>query len=129
MHDADATLTESEIAKATLDLARTGIYVEPTSAQAAAAFAKLLETGTITPDQTTVLVHYGKDNTHLQEPYWAEPHTAKPAAFFPVGVNPPWNQPQVTFLALSRFPMFVPVVTPSGKEFSLAAWLLLEQSS
>jgi threonine synthase len=53
------TLTESEIAKATLDLARIGIYVEPTSAQAAAAFVKLLETGTITPEQTTVLVLTG----------------------------------------------------------------------
>ena len=53
------TLTEAEIAKATLDLARIGIYVEPTSAQAAAAFAKLLETGTITPEQTTVLVMTG----------------------------------------------------------------------
>jgi threonine synthase len=53
------TLTEAEIAGATLDLARTGIYVEPTSAQAAAAFAKLLETGTITPEQTTVLVLTG----------------------------------------------------------------------
>ena len=36
-----------------------GIYVEPTSAQAAAAFGKLLETGTITPEQTTVLVMTG----------------------------------------------------------------------
>ncbi|MDB5400731.1 MAG: threonine synthase [Acetobacteraceae bacterium] len=53
------TLTEQEIAKATLDLARSGIYVEPTSAQAAAAFAKLLETGTISPEQTTVLVMTG----------------------------------------------------------------------
>jgi threonine synthase len=53
------TLTEAEIAKATLDLARVGIYVEPTSAQVAAAFAKLLETGTITPEQTTVLVMTG----------------------------------------------------------------------
>jgi threonine synthase len=53
------TLTEEEIARATLDLARTGIYVEPTSAQAAAAFGKLLETGTITPEQTTVLVMTG----------------------------------------------------------------------
>ena len=53
------TLTEAEIARATLDLARMGIYVEPTSAQAAAAFAKLLETGTITPGQTTVLVMTG----------------------------------------------------------------------
>jgi len=53
------TLTEAEIGRATLDLARTGIYVEPTSAQAAAAFGKLLETGTIAPDQTTVLVLTG----------------------------------------------------------------------
>jgi threonine synthase len=53
------TLTEKEIAEATLDLARVGIYVEPTSAQVAAAFAKLLATGTITPEQTTVLVMTG----------------------------------------------------------------------
>jgi threonine synthase len=53
------TLTEREIAEATLDLARVGIFVEPTSAQVAAAFGKLLETGTITPEQTTVLVMTG----------------------------------------------------------------------
>jgi threonine synthase len=52
-------LTEAEIGAATLDLARIGIYVEPTSAQAAAAFAKLLAAGTITPEQTTVLVLTG----------------------------------------------------------------------
>jgi threonine synthase len=52
-------LTEQEIANATLDLARTGIYVEPTSAQAVGAFAKLLQTGTITHDQTTVIVMTG----------------------------------------------------------------------
>ena len=52
-------LTEQEIANATLDLARTGIYVEPTCAQVAAAFAKLLQTGTITHEQTTVLVMTG----------------------------------------------------------------------
>jgi threonine synthase len=52
-------LSEAEIAEATLGLARAGIYVEPTSAQAAAAFGKLLETGTITPEQTTVLVMTG----------------------------------------------------------------------
>jgi threonine synthase len=33
--------------------------VEPTSAQVAAAFAKLLETGTVRPEQTTVLVLTG----------------------------------------------------------------------
>jgi threonine synthase len=53
------TLTEDEIARATLDLAGMGVYVEPTCAQAAAAFGKLLETGTITPEQTTVLVMTG----------------------------------------------------------------------
>jgi threonine synthase len=52
-------LSEEEIAAATLDLARIGIYVEPTSAQAAAAFRKLLAAGTITPEQTTVLVLTG----------------------------------------------------------------------
>lgn len=53
------TLTEQEIAAATLDLAKGGIYVEPTCAQAAAAFGKLLETGTIAPEQTTVIVLTG----------------------------------------------------------------------
>ncbi|HJS86858.1 MAG TPA: pyridoxal-phosphate dependent enzyme [Acetobacteraceae bacterium] len=52
-------LTEDEIGQATLDLARVGIYVEPTAAQVAGAFAKLLATGTITPGQTTVLVLTG----------------------------------------------------------------------
>jgi threonine synthase len=52
-------LTEAEITRATLDLAAMGIYVEPTSAQAAAAFGKLLAAGTITPEQTTVLVLTG----------------------------------------------------------------------
>ena len=53
------TLTEAEIGVATLELARIGIYVEPTCAQAGAAFGKLLATGTITPEQTTVLVMTG----------------------------------------------------------------------
>jgi threonine synthase len=52
-------LTEAEIGAATLELARGGIYVEPTCAQAAAAFGKLLRTGTITAEQTTVLVMTG----------------------------------------------------------------------
>ncbi len=52
-------LSEAEIATATLDLARTGIYVEPTCAQAAAAFTKLLEAGTIRADETTVVVLTG----------------------------------------------------------------------
>ena len=53
------TVTEKEIAEATLDLARVGVYVEPTSAQVASTFGKLLATGTITPEQTTVLVMTG----------------------------------------------------------------------
>ena len=53
------TLTEEEIGRATLEMARIGVYVEPTCAQAAAAFGKLLATGTITPEQTTVLVMTG----------------------------------------------------------------------
>ncbi|WP_137125979.1 pyridoxal-phosphate dependent enzyme [Roseomonas sp. HF4] len=52
-------LGEAEIAQATLDLARTGIYVEPTCAQAAAAFARLVEAGTIRADETTVVVLTG----------------------------------------------------------------------
>jgi threonine synthase len=52
-------LSEAEIGAATLDLARIGIYVEPTAAQASAAFAKLLAAGAITPKQTTVLVMTG----------------------------------------------------------------------
>ncbi|HYF07090.1 MAG TPA: pyridoxal-phosphate dependent enzyme, partial [Acetobacteraceae bacterium] len=52
-------LSEAEIGAATLDLARTGIYVEPTCAQAAAAFGKLLEAGTIRAEETTVVVMTG----------------------------------------------------------------------
>ncbi len=52
-------IEEAEIIRATLDLAAMGLYVEPTCAQAAAAFRKLLDDGTITQDQTTVLVLTG----------------------------------------------------------------------
>jgi threonine synthase len=52
-------LSEQEIAQATLDLARSGLYVEPTCAQAAAAFARLIEAGTIHADETTVVVLTG----------------------------------------------------------------------
>ena len=52
-------LSEKEIGQATLDLAFTGIYVEPTCAQVSAAFARLLASGAITPEQTTVLVLTG----------------------------------------------------------------------
>ena len=47
-------VTEAEIGQACLDLARSGIYVEPTCAQAAAAFAKLLAAGTSGRRETTV---------------------------------------------------------------------------
>ena len=52
-------LSEAEIGQACLDLARSGIYVEPTCAQAAAAFAKLLAAGTIRAEETTVVVLTG----------------------------------------------------------------------
>lgn len=52
-------LSEADIAGAMLELARMGIYVEPTAAQPAATFGKLLDAGTITPEQTTVLVLTG----------------------------------------------------------------------
>lgn len=52
-------LSEEEIGQATLDLARSGFYVEPTCAQAAAAFARLLAAGTIAPEETTVIVLTG----------------------------------------------------------------------
>ncbi len=52
-------LSEAEIEAATFLLARQGIYVEPTAAQPAAALRQLLDAGTITPDQTTVLVLTG----------------------------------------------------------------------
>ena len=54
------------------------------------------------------------------------PQTSKPPALVPVGAKPPWNQPQVTCLAFSRSPMFLPVMTPTGL---LEVWLESEQSS
>lgn len=53
------TLAEAEIARATLDLAAMGVYVEPASAQVLAAFGKLLASGAIAPEQETVLVLTG----------------------------------------------------------------------
>ncbi|MGH7120718.1 MAG: pyridoxal-phosphate dependent enzyme [Acetobacteraceae bacterium] len=52
-------LTEPEIVEATLDLARIGLYVEPTAAQAAAGFRKLTEAGTIVPGTASVVVLTG----------------------------------------------------------------------
>jgi threonine synthase len=50
---------EAEIAAAVFELAHAGLYVEPTCAQVVPAFAKLLESGAITPEQRTVLVLTG----------------------------------------------------------------------
>ncbi len=52
-------LSEAEIAAMTLQLARGGVYVEPTCAQAAAAFQHLLAAGTIAAGETTVVVLTG----------------------------------------------------------------------
>jgi threonine synthase len=52
-------LEEEEIAQAALSLARTGVYVEPTCAQAAAAFSKLREAGRIGARETAVVVLTG----------------------------------------------------------------------
>jgi threonine synthase len=50
---------EAEIVDALRGLARRGLYVEPTSAVAAAGLTRLLASGTIGPDETTVLVLTG----------------------------------------------------------------------
>jgi threonine synthase len=52
-------LEEAAIAAASLALARGGIYVEPTCAQAAAAFARLRQEGRIGAAETTVVVLTG----------------------------------------------------------------------
>ena len=54
-----ALLAEADIAAATFTLARQGIYVEPTAAQAAAAFRQLLAQGRIAAQETTILVLTG----------------------------------------------------------------------
>ena len=52
-------VSEADIESGLFDLARLGIYVEPTSAQVAAAFGTLLGNGTIGKGDTTVLVMTG----------------------------------------------------------------------
>ncbi len=52
-------VTEDEIVSALGALARQGLYVEPTSAAAAAGLRLLLKDGAIAPDETTVLVLTG----------------------------------------------------------------------
>ena len=54
-----ALISEAEIAASVLTLAQSGIYVEPTCAQAAAALAQLQAAGAIGPAETTVLVLTG----------------------------------------------------------------------
>ena len=49
-------LTEAAIKAATLELAKIGLYTEPTCAQAGAAYHELLKAGKITKDQVTVVV-------------------------------------------------------------------------
>ena len=50
---------EAEIAQALRGLARRGLYVEPTSAVAAAGLTRLLDSGVIRPQESTVLVLTG----------------------------------------------------------------------
>ena len=52
-------MSEEEIAPALAALGRTGVFVEPTAATAGAALTQLLADGTITADQTTVVVLTG----------------------------------------------------------------------
>lgn len=52
-------LTEAEIRAELFGLAAMGLYVEPTCAQAAAAYGKLLQSGAIRPEETTVVVLTG----------------------------------------------------------------------
>ena len=52
-------VSEAEIVDALGELARRGLYVEPTSAAGAAGLTKLLESGAIKPDETTVLILTG----------------------------------------------------------------------
>ena len=49
-------VSDEEIGRATLELARAGLYTEPTCAQAAAAYHELLAAGAIGPDELTVVV-------------------------------------------------------------------------
>jgi threonine synthase len=50
---------EAEIVQALRDLARRGLYVEPTAAAAAAGLTRLLASGVIRPREDTVLVLTG----------------------------------------------------------------------
>lgn len=52
-------IDEQAIVEASLQLARKGLYVEPTSAQAAAAFSRLVESGDILKSEQTVVILTG----------------------------------------------------------------------
>jgi threonine synthase len=56
---ATVAVSEVEIERALFELSRIGLYVEPTSAIAGAAFTELLERGVIQPTETTVVVLTG----------------------------------------------------------------------
>ena len=56
---ATLAISEREIEAAHGDLARQGLYVEPTCALAAAGFSQLLASGAVRPEETTVLVLTG----------------------------------------------------------------------
>jgi threonine synthase len=56
---ATVAVSDVEIEKALFELARIGLYAEPTSALAAAAFTRLVERGVIRPSETTVVVLTG----------------------------------------------------------------------
>jgi threonine synthase len=56
---ATVAVSEAEIEGALFELSRIGLYAEPTSALAAAAFTKLLRRGIIQPTETTVIVLTG----------------------------------------------------------------------
>ncbi len=56
---ATVAVSEAEVEKALFELARIGLYAEPTSTLAAAAFTKLIERGFIQPGETTVVVLTG----------------------------------------------------------------------
>ena len=53
---AAVSVSEEEIVEAMIDLAKSGLYVEPTSASAAAALGGLLRRGVIRTEETTVVV-------------------------------------------------------------------------
>ena len=52
-------VSEDEIVAAHGELARAGLYAEPTCASAAAALRRLLREGTVLPNETTVIVLTG----------------------------------------------------------------------